>query len=80
MAPYSVELRCSKSNDGKYSARTFIDGKERKEKGFLVNRSDEYAVVLVYQLLRREYPDSAPIIKGLDKHAMEMIQRTNLKK
>lgn len=71
----SIELRCSKSSDGKYSARTFVNGKEKKEKNYFLNRSDEFAVVQLYQRLKKEFPKVEPTVKGLDKHAMDQIQR-----
>lgn len=71
----SVELRCSKTNDGKYTAWTFVNGKEIKEKEFFVTRTDEFAVVLLYQRVKKKYPKSEIILKGLDKHAVDKIYR-----
>jgi hypothetical protein len=71
----SIELRCSKTSDNKYTARTYVNGKEKKEKEFIVNRSDEFAVVQLYQRVKKAYPGVEPTVKGLDKHAMDSIQR-----
>lgn len=71
----SIELRCSKTSDNKYTARTYVNGKEKKEKEFIVNRSDEFAVVQLYQRVVKAYPGVVPMVKGLDKHAMDSIQR-----
>ena len=71
----SIELRCSKSNDGKYTARSYANGKELKEKELFIIRGDEFAVVLLYQRLKKKYPEAAIHVKGLDKHAMDKIQR-----
>lgn len=73
--PLSIELRCSKTNDGKYTAHTYVNGKQVKETDFIVNRSTEFAVVLLYQRVRKKYPKSEITVKGLDKHAMDEIQR-----
>ncbi|MDD8018810.1 MAG: hypothetical protein PHP42_10595 [Bacteroidota bacterium] len=69
----SIELRCSKTSDGKYNASTFVNGKHLKEAHFSVNRGDEFAIVLLYQKLKKQYPKSEPQVKGMDKHGMEMI-------
>lgn len=71
----SVELRCSKTSDGKYTARTFVNGKEMKAKEFFVMRGDEFSVVLLYQRVKKQYPGNTIVVKGLDKHAMDKIQR-----
>lgn len=73
----SIEMRCSKTSDGKYTARTYVNGKELKEKEYFVNRSDEYAVVLLYQRVKKKYPKVEPMVRGLDKHAMEEIARSH---
>ena len=71
----SIELRCSKSSDGKFTARTFVNGKELKGKEFFLNRSDEFAVVQLYQRIKKQYAEGELVVKGLDKHAMESILR-----
>ncbi|MEW6060691.1 MAG: hypothetical protein AB1600_01995 [Bacteroidota bacterium] len=70
-----IELRCSKTSDGKLTAHTYINGKQFKEPGFSVNRGDEYAVVLLYQRVKKKYPTSSITVRGLDKHAMDEIKR-----
>ncbi|KAB2924083.1 MAG: hypothetical protein F9K22_07135 [Bacteroidetes bacterium] len=76
----NIELRCNKTSDGKYSAVTVVNGKEMKEKEFAVNRSTEFAVVQLYQRVTERYAGVRPVIKGLDKHAMEAVQRSAAKK
>lgn len=76
----NVELRCNKTSDGKYSAVTVVNGKEMKGKDFTVNRSTEFAVVQLYQRVTERYAGARPVIKGLDKHAMEAVQRSVAKK
>ena len=71
----SIEIRCSKTSDGKYTAWTFVNGKELKEKEFFVMRGDEYSMVLLYQRVKKQYPGNEIVVKGLDKHAMDKIQR-----
>ena len=71
----SIELRCSKTSDGKYTAHTYVNGKQIKEPDFSVNRSDEFAVVQLYQRVIKKYPKVTPIVKGLDKHGVDRIQR-----
>ena len=71
----SIELRCSKTSDGKYTGYTFVNGKEIKEKELFVIRGDEFAMVLLYQRVKKKYPGSEVHVKGLDRHAMENIQR-----
>jgi len=71
----SIELRCSKTSDGKYTAHTYINGKQLKETEFTVNRNTEYAVVLLYQRVVKKYPKASITVKGLDKHAMDEIKR-----
>lgn len=69
----TIELRCSKTSDGKYNARTFINGKEVKGKEFIVNRSDEFAVILLFRRVKKQYPKDELHIKGLDKPSEEKI-------
>ncbi len=69
----SIELRCSKTSDGKYTGYTFVNGKEIKEKELFVIRGDEFSMVLLYQRVKKKYPGSEVRVKGLDKHAMEKI-------
>ena len=70
---YTIELRCSKTSDGKYDARTFVNGKELKKNGFTINRGDDFAVVQLYLRMKKQYPGTEPIVKGLDKRGMEKI-------
>ncbi|MBI2427821.1 MAG: hypothetical protein HYV29_03330 [Ignavibacteriales bacterium] len=72
----SIELRCSKTSDGKYTAHTFANGKQVKDPELSVNRSDEYAVVLLYRRVKKKYPKVEIAVKGLDKHAMDEIARS----
>ena len=51
----SIELRCSKTSDGKYTAWTFVNGKELKEKEYFVMRGDEYSMVLLYQRVKKQF-------------------------
>jgi len=74
-SPPTIELRCSKTSDSKYTGRTFVNGKEIKEKELFVIRGDEYSMVLLYQRVKQKYSGSEVHVKGLDKHAMENIQR-----
>lgn len=71
----TVELRCSKTSDGKYTGRTFVNGKEIKDKDLFVIRGDEYSMVLLYQRVKKKYSGNEVSVKGLDKHAMDNIQR-----
>ena len=71
----SIEIRCNKYPDGKYSAKTYVNGKQEKQKEFTVNRSTEFAIVQLFQHIKKEYPDVEPVVRGLDKHGMEMIMR-----
>ncbi len=73
---FSIELRCSKTSDAKYNAHTFVNGKQIKDPDLSVNRSDEYAVVLLHQRVRKKYPKADIVVKGLDKHAMDEIARS----
>lgn len=72
----SIELRCSKTSDGKYTAHTFVNGKQIKDSDLSVNRSDEYAVVLLHRRVKKKYPKADIVVKGLDKHAMDEIARS----
>lgn len=74
----SLELRCSKNPDGKYNARTFVNGKELKGKEFTVNRGDQFALVLVYHQIKKQYPAGVVQIKGLDKNIAENILHSEL--
>ncbi len=73
----TIELRCSKSSDGKYNARTYVNGKEAKGAEFSVNRGDDFAVVILYQRVKKQYPGTAPHVKGLNKSGMEKILRSS---
>ena len=64
----TIELRCSKNPDGKYNARTFVNGKELKAKEFNVNRGDQFSLVLVYHQIKKQYATGVVQIKGLDKN------------
>lgn len=72
----SIELRCSKTSDGKYTAHTFVNGKQLKEADMSVNRGDEFAVVQLHQRVKKKYPKVEPVVKGLDKHAIDRIFRS----
>jgi len=74
----TIELRCSKNNDGKYNARTFVNGKELKAKEFSVNRGDQFSLVLVYHQIKKRYPADSVQIKGLDKNAEQNILHSEL--
>ena len=76
MATTEIELRCSKNPDGKYNARTFINGKEEKGKGFSVNRGDQFAVTLVCRRIRTEHPGAAVVVKGVDRTTEQAILRS----
>ena len=75
-APMTIELRCSKNPDGKYNARTFIGGKEQKEKGYSVNRGDLFAVTLICRRIRTEHPEAAVVVKGVDRTTEQSILRS----
>ena len=72
---HSVELRCSKSNDGKYNASTYVNGKHLKDRNLTLIRSDEFSVVLLYQKLKKQFPKDEVHVKGLDRHGMDQILR-----
>lgn len=74
----SIELRCSKSSDGKYNATTVVNGKPLKGHEFSLNRGDEFAVVLLYQKIKKQYPKVELQVKGLDKHGMDQIHRLSV--
>jgi hypothetical protein len=74
----TIELRCSKNPDGKYNARTFVNGKELKQKEFFVNRGDQFSLTLVYHQIKKQYPAGTVQIKGLDKNAAENILHSEL--
>lgn len=69
----AIELRCSKTPDGKYHAKTFINGKEQKGKEFSVHRSTDFAVVQLYQRLKNEHAASEIQVKGLDPQSLQKI-------
>ena len=71
----SIELRCSKNPDGKYNARTFVNGKELKGAEFSVNRGDDFSIVQLFQRVKKKYPGTEPHVKGLDNRGMEKIRR-----
>jgi len=75
---HSIELRCSKNPDGKYNARTFVNGKELRGKEFTVNRGDQFTLVLVYHQIKKQYPAVVVQIKGLDKNVAENILHSEL--
>ncbi|NUN68604.1 MAG: hypothetical protein HUU02_02725 [Bacteroidetes bacterium] len=74
----TIELRCSKNPDGKYNARTFINGKEVKGKEFSVNRGDQFSLVLVYHQIKKQYAGAAVQIKGVDKNTEASILHSEL--
>lgn len=74
----SIELRCSKNPDGKYNARTFVNGKELKGKQYSINRGDQFSLVLAYHQIKKEYPSGTVSIKGLDKNAELNILHSEL--
>ncbi len=74
----TIELRCSKNPDGKYNARTFVNGKELKAKEFNVNRGDQFSLVLVYHQIKKQYATGVVQIKGLDKNAEHNILHSEL--
>jgi len=73
-----IELRCSKDSYGKINARTFLAGKELKEKPFSVIRGDQFSLVLLFQEIKKQYPTSMVQIKGLDKYATDYILNSKL--
>jgi hypothetical protein len=74
----TIELRCSKNPDGKYNAKTFVNGKELKGKEFNVNRGDQFSLVLVYHQIKKQYSSGQIHIKGLDKNAELNILHSEL--
>lgn len=74
----TIELRCSKNPDGKFNARTFVNGKEVKGKQFSVNRGDQFSLVLTYHQIKKQYAGAAVQIKGLDKNAEASILHSEL--
>jgi hypothetical protein len=74
----TVELRCSKNPDGKYNAKTFVNGKELKGKEFTVNRGDQFSIVLVYHQIKKQYASGQIHIKGLDRNAEMNIIHSEL--
>lgn len=74
----TIELRCSKNPDGKYNARTFVNGKELKGKEFNVNRGDQFSLVLVYHQIKKKFAASPVQIKGLDKTVEQNILHSEL--
>jgi len=73
-----IELRCSKNPDGKYNAKTFVNGKELKGKEYNINRGDQFSLVLVYHQIKKQYPSGEVQIKGLDKNAEQNILHSEL--
>lgn len=73
-----IELRCSKNPDGKYNAKTVVDGKERKEKELSVNRGDQFSLVLVYHQIKKKFPAAEVVIKGVDKNTESNILHSEL--
>lgn len=74
----SIELRCSKNPDGKYNARTFVNGKELKGKEYSIIRGDQFSLVLVYHQIKKKYPSDAIHIKGVDKTVEQNILHSEL--
>jgi hypothetical protein len=74
----TIEIRCSKNPDGKYNAKTFVNGKELKAKEFNVNRGDQFSLVLVYHQIKKQYTTGIVQIKGLDKNAEHNILHSEL--
>ncbi len=75
---HTIELRCSKNPDGKYNARTFVNGKELKEKQFSIIRGDQFSLVLVYHQIKKQYPAGTILIKGVDKNVEQNILHSEL--
>lgn len=71
--PVNIELRCSKTPDGKFNAKTFFNGKEQKGKEFVVNRSTDFSIVLLYQRLKKAHSGAEIQVKGLDPQSMQKI-------
>lgn len=76
MSAQTIELRCSKNPDGKYNARTFVNGKEVRGKEFSLIRGDQFALVRIYQHLKGAYTDGTVEILGLDRNAEQQILRS----
>ncbi len=74
----TIELRCSKNPDGKYNARTFVNGREVKGKQYTINRGDQFSLVLAYHQIKKEYPSGTVQIIGLDKNAEMNILHSEL--
>ncbi|MFA6467773.1 MAG: hypothetical protein WCW35_02675 [Bacteroidota bacterium] len=74
----TIELRCSKNPDGKYNAKTFVNGKELKGKEFIVIRGDQFSLVLLYHQVKKSYATSEVHIKGLDKTSEQNILHSEL--
>jgi hypothetical protein len=72
----SIELRCSRSSDGKYNASTYLNGTHAKDHAVNVIRGDEFSVVLLYRTLKEKYPAATIQVKGLDRHGMDSILRS----
>ncbi len=74
----TIELRCSKNPDGKFNAKTFVNGKEQKEKELSVNRGDQFSLVLVYHQIKKKYPSAEVLVKGVDKNTEQNILHSEL--
>lgn len=74
----TIELRCSKNPDGKYNARTFVNGKELKGKEYTIIRGDQFSLVLVYHQIKKLYPAGVVQIKGVDKNVEQNILHSEL--
>ena len=72
---HTIELRCSRSNDGKYNASPYVNGKHLKDHALNLIRGNEFLVVLLYQKLKKQYPQDFIQVKGLDRHGMDQILR-----
>lgn len=75
---HTIELRASKNPDGKFNARTFVNGKELKGKEFSVIRGDQFSLTLVYHQIKKQYPAAVVHVKGLDKNAEQNILHSEL--
>lgn len=75
---HTIELRCSKNPDGKYNAKTFVNGKELKGKEYSVIRGDQFSIVLVYHQIKKKFPSDEVHLKGLDKNAAENVLHSEL--
>ncbi|MFA6455871.1 MAG: hypothetical protein WCW40_03535 [Bacteroidota bacterium] len=74
----TIELRCSKNPDGKYNAKTFVNGKELKGKEFNVIRGDQFSLVLLYHQIKKTYSSGEVHIKGLDRNSELNILHSEL--